>query len=130
MTTKLLHITDAEEISRVTELLHDSWIDADRILYDSSKGIITIRILKPKHTGIAFVTRMRLPANEYLLRISHVKSFDLQDTEKIRFYDLNELKFDPVSMQLEVETGVPIGIHAVVNCVDIKVEDSGTIVSH
>ena len=126
MTNQLL-ITDPRELPKLVELIHDRWLDAESITFDSKNSTLSIRYLKETGSPSPFFSRPRFPAFECSLRISRVESFSVQDPQKVRFYDINTVTYDPGSMTIELETGVPIKIQAVVSAIDLTAEETDTI---
>jgi hypothetical protein len=126
--TNLRHITEPSEIPKILELIHDCWLDASMIVLDSEKSTLSIRYLKGTGSTSSFVSRIRFPAIECFLRISRVESFSVQDKQKVRFYDINSLAYDPMSRCVQLRTGVPIEIRAIVADFDITVEETSTVV--
>jgi hypothetical protein len=63
------------------------------------------------------------PAREYVLIIRNVKSYSIQDTEKVGTYDFDVLEFDPSTHRLRVRTNIPITISVVVRDLDIWIEE-------
>lgn len=98
------------------------------IVLDSEKSTLSIRYLKGIGSTSSFVSRIRFPAIECFLRISRVESFSVQDKQKVRFYDINSLAYDPMSRCVQLRTGVPIEIRAIVADFDITVEETSTVV--
>src|ERR1700722_136821 len=126
--TNLLHITEPSEIPKILELIHDLWLDASMIVLDSEKSTLSIRYLKGIGSTSSFVSRIRFPAIECFLRISRVESFSVQDKQKVRFYDINFLPSHTMSRCVQLRTGVPIKIRAIVADFDITVEETSTVV--
>jgi hypothetical protein len=124
----LIQINEPREISRITELIHDYWLDASLIVFDSEKSTLSIRCLKGLEFQSAFVNRFRFPAVEYFLRISRVESFSVEDKQKVRFYDVVSVAYDATLKCVELRTGVPIGIKVFVTGLDLTVEETGTVV--
>jgi len=125
-----LRITDPQELHRLVGLIHDRWLDAEAVTFDSENSTLNIRYLRETGPLSALIGRARFPAFECFLRISHVQSFSVQDQEKVRFYDMNTVRYDPKSMSLELKTGVPIKILAVVNRFDLTVDETDAIVQN
>jgi hypothetical protein len=125
-----LHIkNELSGIREVVDLLHDRWLDADSIAFDSEKSVLSIRYLKEKNAaGSLMISRARFPAIECFLRISNVESFSVEDTEKVRFYDVNEIAYDPKSKCIRITTGIPFGIRVFVTDLDLTVEETDAVV--
>jgi hypothetical protein len=62
------------------------------------------------------------PAIECFLRIFHVKSYRINDTQKVGTYDFNVLKYDPREKCIVVLTGIPIDIRVCVEQFEVSVE--------
>lgn len=124
-----LHVTNPSEISRLVDHVHDFWLDANSIQFIPAKSIVTIRYLKDLEPRSFLGSRARFPAEECFLKISSVTSLSVQDTAKVRFYDINTVTYDLASKCVEIKTGVPICIRAIVNDLDIIIEETGNIVS-
>ena len=126
--TNLLHVNDGLDIPKIVELIHDRWLDADSITFDSQASILNIRYLKEIGSASSLVGRIRFPAFECFLRILNVKSYSVQDKQKVRFYDMNALTYDPTSMCVHLRTGVPIEIRVIVTALGLTVEETGAVV--
>jgi hypothetical protein len=127
--TNRLRITNPRELHRVVDLIHDVWLDAEAIFFDSDKSTLNIRYFLNKESSSGFMGRARFPAYECFLRISRVQSYTVQDEQKVRFYDINTIRYDPESKSLKLQTGVPIQIQAVVEDFDLTVEETDVIVN-
>jgi hypothetical protein len=126
--TKIVHTTEPREISEIVDLIHDCWLDAEAISFNSETSVVQLRYFKEVKKPWSLINRIRFPAFECFLRISEVESLVVEDLQKIRFYDMNELKYDSKSMYVELTTGVPIGIRAKVRNFDIAVEETDNVV--
>src|SRR5208283_2448860 len=124
----VIHINEPREISRIVELIHDCWLDANLIVFDSEKSTLSIRYLKKLGSQSSFVNHVRFPAIECFLRISRVESFSVQDKQKVRYYDVDSVAYDPTSRCVELRTGVPIEIRVLVTDFELTVEDTDTVV--
>lgn len=123
-----LHITDSRELPKLVERIHDRWLDAESIVFDSLNSTLSIRYLRDAGSPSSFISRARFPAFECFLRIAAVESFSVRDPQKVRFYDINTVTYDPRSGCIKVETGVPIEIQATVRALDLVSEETDTIV--
>src|ERR1700683_1449773 len=125
---KLFRVNDPREISRIIETIRDCWLDANWIALNSETSTLSIRFLKPTGSESFVVNRVRFPAIECFLRISRVKSFTVEDKQKIRFYDISTVEYNPIPKWVQLRTGVPIEIRAVVDDFDVTVVETGTVV--
>jgi hypothetical protein len=126
--TKQLRIIDSNQLPKLVELIHDRWLDAESIAFDAENSTLSIRYLKETGPRSSFLSRARFPALECFLRISKVESFSVHDPQKVRFYDMDTVAYDPQSMCVRLKTGVPIEIRAVVRDLDLTVEETDTVV--
>jgi hypothetical protein len=125
---KRFRVNDPREISRIIETIRDCWLDANWIALNSETSTLSIRFLKPTGSESFVVNRVRFPAIECFLRISRVKSFTVEDKQKIRFYDISTVEYNPTPKCVQLRTGVPIEISAVVDDFDVTVVETGTVV--
>jgi hypothetical protein len=123
-----LRITDPCELPKLVELVHDRWLDAESIAFDSRNSTLSIRYLTETGSPACFINRVRFPAFECSLRIARVESYSVRDPQKVRFYDLNTITYDPKSMCVKLETGVPIEIQVIVSGFDLTAEETETTV--
>jgi hypothetical protein len=124
MTESSFRVTNPSEIERLTERLHDSWLDVESLIFDTASASIKVRCLtnlKPR----SLVERIRFPARECFMKISNVSSVSVEDTQKIRYYDIDNLSYDHEGQYLEIKTGIPVRILIFVKSVDIVIEETG-----
>lgn len=112
----------------MVDLIHDRWLDAEAIVFDSVNSTLSIRYLGKERTGSGFISRPLFPAHECFIRLSGVKSYSVHDTQKVRFYDIDTIQFDPKSMAVELRTGIPIEIRAVVSSLDVTAEETDAVI--
>jgi len=123
-----IRIKDPKDIPQLVELIHDRWLDAESITFDAESSIVRIRYFKEMGTSPPLIGCARFPAFECFLQISGVESFLVRDSQKIRFYDMNTVTYDPASMCVHLETGVPIEIRAKVRIFDIAADETERVV--
>jgi hypothetical protein len=124
----IFHVTDPAQLPALIERVHDFWLDADAIQFNSQDSVVTIRYLKEIKPSSLFGSRARFPAEECFLRIHDATSLSVQDTKKIRFYDINTVTYDSASRCVQITTGVPITIRVLVNALDITIEETRNVV--
>ena len=67
------------------------------------------------------------PSDEsMILTVNHAAELIVKDTEKVRFYDLNEIKYDVKSQRLTITTGVPISVTVHAHPLDIEIRAHAT----
>jgi hypothetical protein len=125
---KILSVDRFDDLSKASELIHDCWLDADAIVFDAPTSTLSIRYLKEVNYRSSIVSRLAFPAMEYFLRVFGVESFTVRDQQKVRFYDVDALVYDPFTKCLQIETGIPIVVRAVVTDLHVTIEHTDTIV--
>ncbi|MFN8221413.1 MAG: hypothetical protein U0S12_14920 [Fimbriimonadales bacterium] len=113
-----LRATTVADIPAVIDLVHDLWFDVDDL--QAKDGEIELRIFD----------RGKGETSVGLLRIGNVRSVTLRDTERIGFYDINELLYD--GTRLQITTGVPLYLSIDVSSLDLYFESfrySGAVMS-
>jgi hypothetical protein len=124
---KFLKITDPHDLDAVHDIIHDCYFDVGDIALDSSASVLSFRfrrlVTRGRHGWKDFFSTSRMsPAIECFLRIFHVKSYRINDTQKVGTYDFNVLKYDPREKCIVVLTGIPIDIRVCVEQFEVSVE--------
>ncbi|HSL82622.1 MAG TPA: hypothetical protein VLF66_07580, partial [Thermoanaerobaculia bacterium] len=120
-----VRITESLELSRINELIHDHWFDLDDVTFDEATSTLEIRFSRPAleagapASGWALFRRVDVPYVASFLRIQHVRSWALEDTERIGSYDFNELRFDEGKLRIKITTGVPLSLSADVERLEV-----------
>lgn len=112
-----LPITDPAELSKITKLVHDMWFSADGIVYDPTRKDLLIPFVERRNVAKELAHKSVSPAEIFpqSLIIHNVLEYDIEDTEQVGEYDLNELLYNAESHRIQITTGVPIKIEAKVN---------------
>ncbi len=127
---KFIKINDADELDSVHDLIHDCFFDVDDIVFDPPTSVLSIRFRRRVSQKKGFSWRDFIstsgdsPAIESFLRILHVESYSIKDTEKVGSYDFNVLDYNPMSRLLVVRTNIPIDIRIAVREFEISVEET------
>ncbi len=131
--TEVLRAKHAIELDEVSRVIHDSFFDLEAVNFDPAARVLTIPFRKDDsstgHTG-ALVSRARGRGCEWLLAIRNVESYEIEDPEKVRYYDFNRLIYDPSKHVLSLSTGIPIRVDVHVSMLEITVENTGRIVEY
>jgi hypothetical protein len=96
-----LQILDPSELAKLLDVLHDEWFDVDALDFDRSRSVLRIPFRDREDTQQQRSTNC--------LEIRNVDSYEVQDTEHVGFYDLNEIRYEPSQQRLTIVTGVPLG---------------------
>ena len=114
----IVNVTSADGIHAIVDELHDWWFDADAIEFDRERNTIRIPFRRePWRSGSE-------PADAALI-VRGAISLGLDDTEKIRFYDLNTISYDERTRSLVLTGAIPIVVTIGVERIDLSaVRDS------
>jgi hypothetical protein len=91
--------------------IHDLWFDLEDLLGESGKT---------RHLRLTSDFRREPVQIEYRLTIGNVLKVEVRDTERIRYYDLNELEYH--EGVVTVVTGVPLLLRFVVSSLELVLE--------
>ena len=115
---------DVPSLGKVSNVVHDCWIDLERTTLVAG----TFRIPLKQVAGM-FSSASSPASAEGELAIHNVVSVELVDSERIGYYDINELKYDDRSGTIVVQTGVPLVLRLVVSSINVSAELKPTISS-
>jgi hypothetical protein len=93
-----LEISSPADLVQATDAIHDLWFSLDEVL-EQEGADRTLRLSKT-------VREAQLGPIQVSMCIRHVYDLNVRDTERVGFYDVNELIFEPGL--LTVTTGVPL----------------------
>lgn len=108
------HVRDSEALTQLTDQIHDLWFDAQELSTRSDKSIQLDLRARPR--DIHPVLR---------LIIHGVRSVAVNDTERVQFYDINELRYD--APLLTITTGVPIQVSLELEFLHVELHSSKTV---
>ena len=101
MNREVISIKDPGEIPAVVEVIHDCWFDADDISLDPATSTLSIKFNRELYERSEvvgrrlFLKKVEVPLVECLLKIRHVKSYRVNDTERVGTYNFNDIEYDP-----------------------------------
>jgi len=113
-------ITTANQIGDLLNLVHDRWFNVERIAFDSERKTVALHLEKEK-ADLAKGSK-----DGIRLLINNAEALTVNDTEKVRDYDLNEIKFDAASSRLIITGGIPITIQVKVTALNIEAANAAT----
>lgn len=134
MNCKNLSIKNPEQISDIVNIIHDCWFDVDDIVYDPEASVLSLKFKRemPRRSRVLkeglLTKRLEVPIVECFLRIHHVKSYRIKDTEHVGLYNFNELEYDPNLKHINITTGVPIDIIISVERFEVSVEETDKVI--
>lgn len=127
-------IYKADEISQINDLLHDCWFDINKInTGDNTFKLYFTKYLETRNRLLKnyfLFKQFEIPGVECVLEIYEVKSYEITDTEKVQFYDLNELAFDQGKNMILIRTGIPLSIKVEVSSLKISVRITDKVISN
>ena len=107
-------ITRTTQIGDLLNLVHDHWFNAESIALDKEHKTVAIH-LEAKKADLAKGSKAGIR-----LLIKNAESLTINDTEKVRDYDLNEIKFDAASSRVIITGGIPITIEIKVSSLNVE----------
>jgi hypothetical protein len=107
-------VTTAIQIGDLVKKVHDYWFNAERIAFDKEQKTVAIR-LEEKKVNLAKGSNAGIT-----LMIKNAEALTLNDTEKVRDYDLNEIKYDALRGYVIITGGIPITIEIKVTSLHIE----------
>jgi len=128
--SKQIRINSPDQLGAVHDLIHDCFFDLDDIVFDPPPGVLSFRFRRPlsNKKGLRlsdFISRSKdLPAQECFLRIHHVRSYSIDDKEKVGSYDFNVLDYNPKASCIFIRTGIPVDIRVAVSGFEVSVEET------
>lgn len=107
-----VHLDDPDALSG---LLHDHYLNVDELGFDASRRKVSIPFYRD--TGLNVLGwLLRRPARQErfvrlgLLEFLCVEHLEVIDTEEVGYYDLNKVRFESETGEIEVLTGCPVVI--------------------
>jgi hypothetical protein len=98
----------AGQLSRISEVVHDCWFSVDDIEFEPVEGRWRVPISREPTARPPKVESLRGVRGAKLLEICGVRSFLLEDSERVKWYDVTELRYEPSSGIISVVTGIPL----------------------
>lgn len=111
-------ITRTNQIGDLLSLVHDLWFNVERIALDKERKTVVIH-LEEKKANLAKGTTCGIS-----MLIKNAVALTVNDSEKVRDYDLNEIKFDAASGRVIITGGIPISIEVTVTTLTIETMQS------
>lgn len=96
----LIEVSDPRELGIITDVLHDHFFSLPSVL--SQRGAVVIVEFKEEQ---GFFKKRWSPRSEYLT-IHHVRFIEVNDSQQVRLYDVNELIY--VDGVLRIKTGITL----------------------
>ena len=121
-----LSINNPNDMDAVHDLIHDCYFDIDEIAFDHSPGILSFRfrrlVTNGKFWWREFISSSKMrPATEGFLRIHHVDSYSVDDTNRLGTNSFDALVYDPSANCIRVRGNVPIDIRVFAQRFEVSV---------
>ena len=107
-------ITNATQFGDLLNLVHDRWFNVEQVVSDKEQKTVALH-LERKKANLTGGSK-----DGIRLLIKNVEALTINDTEKVRDYDVNEVKFDAASGCLIITGGIPITIEVKVTALHIE----------
>jgi hypothetical protein len=115
-----LRVRDESGLPEVVNRIHDFWFDLQRIHFDETAGVLRIDLLDEDHYRVLRSKPVQDARADLTLRLAHVESVDIRDTERVGFYDVNSITYDPNAKKVTISTGIPLEFHIRVSALDLE----------
>jgi hypothetical protein len=113
-------VTTTYQIGDLLKKVHDYWFNVEGIAFDKEQKTVVIR-LEEKKVNLAKGSK-----DGITLKIRNAETLTINDTEKVRDYDLNEIKYDALRDQVIITSGIPISIEIKVTSLHIEALTTAT----
>jgi len=115
-----LTITSAIQLGDLLNLVHDRWFNVEQVVFDKEQKTVALHLERKKAELVGS------SKDGIGLLIKNVESLTINDTEKVRDYDVNKIKFDAASGRLIITGGIPITIEVKVTALNIELVSAAT----
>lgn len=107
--TDILEATTEAEMLGITDLLHDRWFDVETISAMSELGSMSIEFpAVERRNALRRGLGVTNSVDPIVLTIHGVTRWVLDDSQGIRFYPLNELRYDPHRGTVSLVSDIPL----------------------
>ena len=107
-------ITQSHQLPELLNKVHDHWFNVERLALDKERKVVAIH-LEEKKSSLGKGSK-----DGITLLIRNAEALAINDTERVRDYDLSEIKYDLQSGRLIITGGVPITIEVKVTSLSIE----------
>jgi len=126
-----MEVTTPSELNILSDFLHDSDMDIDTLDFNESESTISVVFEKElwedrAPLGGFIILKVSVPVQKFVLSVSNVTGYELNDTEKIGCYDLSEVLLDPAGKRIEFTTGVPLDFAVNVSSLKMRLNKSSS----
>jgi hypothetical protein len=113
-------ITSATQLGDLLNLVHDHWFNVEHVVFNKEQKTVTLH-LERKKTNLVNGSKDGIK-----LLVKNAEALTINDTEKVRDYDVNEVKFDAASGRVIITGGIPVTIEVKVTALNIEQMSAAT----
>lgn len=113
-----LRITNATQLPELLNLVHDHWFNAETIVLDRKHRTVWM------HFAPTRAQLETLSPNGVDLEFRNVDDLIVEDTERVRDYDLNQIQYDGTDGRIVLTGGIPVKIVLRVTALEIDVSSN------
>lgn len=110
-----MKINDTSELNSIISEIHDLWFDVEQVKNNYSDNSVKFGLASNS-------SDLKEKKIEKTLKVNNVANLEINDTEQVGYYDVNELIYDKDNKTVTVTTGVPIQIKIQVNDFELELE--------
>ena len=108
-------ITSVHQLSDLLNLVHDRWFNVERVTLDKERKTV-VMVLEVSQRQLT-----KSSENGITMLINNAEELTINDTERVRDYDLNDITYDVDNSRLLITGGIPITIEVKVATLNIEV---------
>jgi hypothetical protein len=131
---KKILVSKSADVETLNDLLNDSELDVDNTVFnkDTNSFKLSFEIYcyeKAEKTGsklMGLISSFQVPVYKSVLKVNNVKSYILEDTEKIGLYDLCKIEYNPACKKISIITGVPLTFEIFVKTLEMEFKIADT----
>lgn len=113
---------NADQLAAISDTVHDWWFDLDTVRFDESSGCVTIELMAEEDYRRAVKGEAVPSRSKIKLVVENAIALDIEDSERVGYYDLNRLEFDEHAGIVRLLTGIPLVVEIRVSAVSALVE--------
>jgi len=126
-----MEVTNPWELNILSDFLHDSDLDIDTLDFNESEATISVVFEKELWDdrvplGGFIILEFSVPVQKFVLTISNVTGYELNDTAQIGLYSLTEFTFDPNANRIEFVSSFPLDFAVDVSGLEMRLDKSSS----
>ena len=113
-TDPFMTIISATQLGDLLNLVHDRWFNVEQVIFDKEQKTVALHLERKK----ADLVNGSKDGVKWLIK--NAEALTINDTEKVRDYDVNEVRFDALGGRVIISGGIPIIIEVKVTALNIE----------